>query len=134
LNYKLAHASMSAGYEKFTSSGSGFYAGANTQAARLLYTRPIGRTWEFFGDLAYSHNSKLQDSSFGVPAGSYNEGSAGGVFRKHLGRLWDFFVAYRFSEVAFSNTVTLDGNTGRVSQRNVASIGIEWHPTPTRIE
>lgn len=134
LNYKFAHSSMGATYEKFTSSGSGFFAGANTQAARLLYTRPIGRTWEFYGDLAFSHNTKLQDSTFGVPAGSYNEGSAGGVFRKHIGRLWDAFVAYRFSEVAFDVPVTIGGSTGRVAQRNVGSIGIEWHPTPTRIE
>ena len=134
LNYKFAHSSMAATYEKFTSSGSGFFAGANTQAARLLYTRPIGRTWEFYGDLAFSHNTKLQDSNVGVDAGSYNEGSAGGVFRKHLGRLWDVFAAYRFSEVAFNVPVTLEGNTGRVSQRNVFSVGIEWHPTPTRIE
>ena len=99
-----------------------------------MYTRPIGRTWEFYGDLAFSHNTKLQDSNVGVDAGSYNEGSAGGVFRKHLGRLWDVFAAYRFSEVAFNVPVTLEGNTGRVSQRNVFSVGIEWHPTPTRIE
>ena len=35
-------------------------------------------------------------------AASYDEGSAGAVFRKHLGRTYDFFAAYRFSEVAFN--------------------------------
>src|ERR1700686_1508655 len=46
LNYKFAHSSLAATYEKFTSTGSGFFAGASTQAARLLYTRPLGRTWD----------------------------------------------------------------------------------------
>ncbi len=65
LSYKFAHSSLAASYEKFTSTGSGFFAGASTQAARLLYTRPLGRTWDLYGDLSYSHNKKLQ----GVPIG-----------------------------------------------------------------
>jgi hypothetical protein len=135
LTYKFAHSSLAAGYEKFTSAGSGFFAGADTQAARLMYTRPIGRTWDFYGDFSYSHNQKLQDlTNLGVGAGSYNEGSAGGVFRKHLGRTYEFFAAYRFSEVAFSSPVTLEGSTGRIASRNVGTVGIEWHPRPTRIE
>ena len=136
LNYKFTHSSMSATYEKFTSTGSGFFAGANTQAARLLYTRPLGRTWDFYGDLSYSHNTKLQNVPFGGlnGAASYDEGSAGAVFRKHLGRTYEFFAAYRFSEVAFNAPVTIGGSTGRISHRNVGTIGVEWHPTPTRIE
>jgi hypothetical protein len=136
LNYKFVHSSMSATYEKFTSTGSGFFAGADTQAARLLYTRPFGRTWDFYGDLSYSHNKKLQDVPFGGlnSAASYDEGSAGAVFRKHLGRTYEFFAAYRFSEVAFNAPVTFGGSTGRITQRNVGSIGVEWHPRPTRIE
>jgi hypothetical protein len=135
LNYKFTHSSMSATYEKFTSTGSGFFAGASTQAARLLYTRPLGRTWDFYGDLSYSHNKKLQGVPIGgLNAASYDEGSAGAVFRKHLGRTYEFFAAYRFSEVAFNVPVTFSATTGRISHRNVGTIGVEWHPTPTRIE
>jgi len=136
LSYKFAHSSLAASYEKFTSTGSGFFAGASTQAARLLYTRPLGRTWDLYGDLSYSHNKKLQDVTNGGLSGaaSYDEGSAGAVFRKHLGRTYEFFAAYRFSEVAFNVPVTFNGSTGRISQRNVGSIGLEWHPRPTRIE
>ena len=136
LSYKFAHSSLAASYEKFTSTGSGFFAGASTQAARLLYTRPLGRTWDVYGDLSYSHNKKLQDVLNGGlnGAASYDEGSAGAVFRKHLGRTYEFFAAYRFNEVAFNAPVTIGGSTGRISHRNVGTIGVEWHPTPTRIE
>ncbi|MFZ1129437.1 MAG: hypothetical protein WCA47_07095 [Terriglobales bacterium] len=136
LRYKLGHAAVVASYEKFTSSGSGFFAGANTQAARLGYTRPLGRTWDFYGDLGYSHNKELQNAALGAfPATSYDDGSAGAVFRKHLGRTYDFFAAYRFSEVAFNVAPSdLGGSTGRISQRHVGTIGVEWHPRPTRIE
>ena len=134
LRYKFSHASLIASYEKFTSSGSGFFAGAKTQAARLAFTRPLGRTWEVYGDLGYSHNAKLQAANFGVNASSYDEGSAGAVFRKHLGRSYDFFAAYRFSEVAFNVPVFLSGTGGRISQRHIGTIGVEWHPRPTRID
>jgi hypothetical protein len=143
LRYKLGHGALSATYEKFTSAGSGFFAGANTQAARFGYTRPLGRTWDFYGNLGYSSNKRLQNLEFGgVPVGvnasSYNEGSAGAVLRKHLGRTYDFFAAYRFDEVAFDTPgdtpVNLPGSSGTSAQRHVGAIGVEWHPTPTRIE
>ena len=132
LRYKLNHASIVASYEKYTSSGSGFYAGSNVQAARLGYTRPLGRTWDLYADLGYSHNTPVQNtpgSDLGVSAfsSSYNEGSAGFILRKHLGREYDFFAAYHFSELG------LDGIHG-VEQRQVGTVGVEWHPRPTRIE
>jgi hypothetical protein len=142
LRYKMGHASLVASYEKFTSAGSGFFAGANIQAARLGYTRPIGRTWEFYGDLGYSHNAAVQSTpDLGAgSATSYDEGSVGAIFRKHLGRTYDFFAAYRFSEVAFNVPPTGEvfcgagGTCSRISSRNVGTIGVEWHPRPTRIE
>jgi hypothetical protein len=135
LRYKFSRASMVASYEKFTSPGSGFFAGASTQGARLGFTRPLGRTWEVYGDLGYSHNTRLQPANFGASnASSYDEGSAGAVFRKHLGRSYDFFAAYRFSEVAFNVPVFLSGTGGRIAQRHIGTIGVEWHPRPTRID
>jgi hypothetical protein len=144
LRYKFAHSSVSASYEKFTSAGSGFLAGANTQAARIAYLRPLGRTWNLYADLLYSHNVRLQTlasagTSLGVPATSYDEGSASAIFRKHLGRTYEFFLAYRFSEVDFTTPgdipfCTATGGCGRIGQRNTGTIGIEWHPKPTRIE
>ena len=140
LRYKLGHGSLMASYEKFTSAGSGFFLGADTQAARFGYTRPVGRTWEFYGDLGYSHNSAVQlpEAQIGaIGATSYNEGSGGAVVRKHLGRAYDVFAAYRFGELAFNNQVSfagLPGPAGRITQRQVGGVGVEWHPTPTRIE
>ncbi|MGZ4733394.1 MAG: hypothetical protein ACXVZH_14775 [Terriglobales bacterium] len=137
IRYKFARSSMFATYEKFTSPGSGFFAGADTQAGRLAYTQPLGRTWTVYADLGFSHNKKLQDAPFGaVGASSYNDGSAGAVFRKHMGRTYDFFGAYRFSILAFDAPPELTGMTGsgRISRRHIGTIGVEWHPTPTRIE
>jgi hypothetical protein len=135
LRYRFAHSSVFASYEKFTSAGSGFFAGANVQSASLGYTRPIGRTWELFSDVGYSHNTQLQTvADFGVNASSYDNVSAGAILRKHLGRSFDFFASYRFGDESFNVPITLGGSTGRVDQRQLGGIGLEWHPKPTRIE
>ncbi|MFY9844579.1 MAG: hypothetical protein WA718_20645 [Terriglobales bacterium] len=138
LRYKMGRASLVASYEKFTSAGSGLYFGADVQAARLGYTRPLGRTCEFYGDLGFSHNTKIQGQlspSLGIAAGSYNNGSLAAILRKHIGRTYEFLVAYRFGDEAFSSSITVPGaGSGRTNQRQVGSIGVEWHPRPTRIE
>ena len=133
VRYKMGHTSISATYQKFTSAGSGFFGGADTQAAVLGFKHPLGRTWDLYGDLGYSHNKRL-DQTFGVNATSYNDFSAGVVFRKHLGRSYDAFGAYRFSELAFNQTVDNAAISGRVALRHMATIGLEWHPRPTRID
>jgi len=126
---------MFASYAKYTSPGAGFFAGTNTQVASFGYTRPLGRTWTFYGDLGYSHNTRIQSVLVGgVNAGSYNVGSAGAVLRKHLGRTFDFFSSYRFSELAFDVPVSIGGSRGRISRQQTGAVGVEWHPRPTRIE
>jgi hypothetical protein len=141
LRYKLGRGSVVASYEKFTSAGSGFFAGADTQAARAGYTRPVGRTWEGYVDVGYSHNKKLQDLTLGAAAASgYDDESAGLVVRKHIGRTYDFFAAYRFSRLSFntpgnSPVCLFDPNScGNTTLRNVGTVGLEWHPKPTRLE
>jgi|HubBroStandDraft_1064217.scaffolds.fasta_scaffold00411_18 hypothetical protein len=135
LRYRMGHASLIASYEKFTAAGSGLYAGANVQTGRLAYNRPLGRTWEFYGDTGFSHNVKLQGAAgLGINAGSYDDGFVSAIFRKHIGRSYEFLAAYRFGEEAFSVPIDVLGNQGRINERQVGSVGLEWHPHPTRIE
>jgi hypothetical protein len=135
LRYRFEHASMMASYEKFTSQGSGFFAGADTQVAQFAFRRPIGRSYEFSVQAGYSHNKRLQPLvATGVGADSYNEGSVGALLRKHLGRTWDVLAAYRFGEVEFNVPVTLAGSTGKTNRRQVGTVALEWHPKAIRLE
>jgi hypothetical protein len=140
LRYRLQKTSFVVAYEKYTSSGSGFFAGSDTHVARLGVKVPVGRTMEFFGDLGYSHNKRLSPfSGSGVAGSHYDEGFAGAVLRKHFGRTYDVFVAYRFGEIGFDSADPLCGipgfgTCGQVSQRHTGTVGVQWHPTPTRIE
>ncbi len=135
LKYRLRHTSLMASYEKFTSQGSSFFAGADTQVAQMSATRPIGRTYELFIQGSASHNKRLQAVGVpGVGATSYNEGSIAMILRKHLGRSFDVIGAYRFADVEFNVPVTLGGTTGRINQRQVGTVALEWHPKAIRIE
>jgi len=143
LRYRFEHASLMASYEKFISEGSGFFAGANTQLAEASLRRPIGRAYDWFVEAGYSHNKRLQASPStcivnltcaGVPANSYDEGFARTTLRRHFGREFDVFVAYQFAELAFNAPVPLGGAVGRINQRQIGTVGFEWHPKPTRIE
>jgi hypothetical protein len=135
LIYKFPKTSLAASYEKYTSSGSGFFAGADTQVARMSMNRPLGRTWEFFGDFGYSYHKRLQDFGLlGVPASTYSDGFVGVAVRKQIGRNYGIFAASRFSDLAFNTQVCLSSNCGRVSQRYIGTVGVDWHPRPIRIE
>ncbi|HEY6301510.1 MAG TPA: hypothetical protein VIX14_00465 [Terriglobales bacterium] len=136
LRYKFSHSSVFATYEKYTSAGAGIFAGANVQSAGLGFQRPLGRTWSFYGDLGYSHDTQVQTVLDVSGASSFNTGWAGAVLRKHLGRTYEVFAAYHFGESSFSNAVPFSGayGTGNVAQRQIGTVGVEWHPSPTRIE
>lgn len=135
LRYHFEHTSLLLGYEKFTSQGSGFFAGADTQRAQFTVRRPVGRTFDLSIEAGYSHNKRLQPLiAAGVNANSYDEGSGGVVLRKHLGRTFDAIAAYRFAELAFDVPVTVGSSTGRVNHRQIGTIALEWHPKAIRIE
>jgi hypothetical protein len=135
LRYRFTRTSIALTYEKFTSSGSGFFAGADTQAARLGLTRPLARTWEVYLDFGYSHNSRLQSQKdFGLPGNTFDHGFARVLLRKHLGREYSAFAAYRFNDLSSNGPLCNTGTCGRSSERHMATIGVEWHPRPSRID
>ena len=142
LRYRFERTSLLASYEKFTSPGEGFFAGADTQIAQLTARRPLGRTYELSGEGGYSHNRRLQplptecnpDCQGVGSAKVFNEGFGSLTLRKHLGRTWDAIAAYRFSEAWFDVPVTLGGTTGKINRRQIGTVAVEWHPRPIRIE
>jgi hypothetical protein len=137
LRYRFTRTSLALSYEKLTTAGSGFFAGSDTQAVRAGITRPLARTWELYGDLGYSHNRRLQEQLLkGLPGNTFDHGFVRVMLRKHLGREWSAFFAYRFNDLAFDNKFcsNVGGFCSRISQRHMASIGLEWHPRPMRID
>jgi hypothetical protein len=138
LHYRFTRTSIAATYEKFTSTGSGFFAGSDTQAVRMGLTRPLARTWELYSDVGYAHSRRLQSQQQqGEPGNSFNHGFLRLLLRKHINREYSAFAAYRFNDLTFDQKFCDNDPTAtcnRISLRHMATIGVEWHPRPRRID
>ena len=150
LRYKFPKTTLSLSYQRFETSGSGFFAGAQTDLARLSAERPLSRVWKLSGDLGYSRNARLQSlnalqqSSCGQPgqpvcpginANTYNYGFAGVALHRFFGHDFHGFASYQFNELSFDNSYC--GGLpvcSRISNRNVITFGLDWTPRPIRID
>ena len=63
LRYQFPKTSMNLTYQHFLTSGSGLFAGADSDIVRLSATRPLSRVWSGFVDIGYSRNSRVQPLS-----------------------------------------------------------------------
>lgn len=135
-HYRFPKSTMAIAYSHYNTTGSGFFAGAESDIFRINVVRPIGRQWEAFGDVGYSRNKKLQDSLLGVDAARFSSIYAGAGMHRQLTREWRLFLAYQFSDVTFDDSLACgtDPACSRNAQRHVLTVGLAWRPRPARID
>ena len=68
LHYRFPKTRFALVYSRYNTTGSGFFAGAESDIFRLNMARTLGRKYEGFADVGYSRNKRLQDSFLGVAA------------------------------------------------------------------
>ena len=152
LRYRVSKNNLDLRYERFTTSGAGVFAGAQTDLVSFNVEHPLSRVWTLNTDLGYSHNSRLQPlspqqiqgcTSFQNPqnacpannAATYNSGFAGAALHRYFGRQWHGFVSYQFNELAFDQSFCVSGAPcSRISNRQVVTLGLDWTPRPIRID
>jgi hypothetical protein len=135
LRYQFHDFSSSLNFERFNTSGSGFFAGAESNVARLELERRFGRRYTGHAALGFAHNQRLQSSLGGVAATSYNYGFAGLAVRRQFGYNWGAFLAYQWNDQIF-DTCPIAGqqNCNRIAVRHVLTLGVDWHFRPIRID
>jgi hypothetical protein len=123
-------------YQRYVTPGSGFFAGANTDAARASLSHQLTRQWDSNVDLGYSRHSRLQNnlSGAGINSSTYKAWYAGASLRRRLGQHFGAFVNYQFSDIGFGSCTVATGSCGQSSQRHTGMIGIDWHPRPYRLD
>jgi len=143
LRYRFPKVSLSASFEHYLTSGAGFFAGAESSIATLSASRPLGRVWNGFTDIGYSYNSRATpdvcaagaQNCPGVSADIYQYGFFGGGVRRSFGRDFKAFASYQFNELAFDHTYCGSISVcGRISNREVGTIGLDWTPRPIRLD
>jgi hypothetical protein len=151
LRYKFTKSSMDLSYQRFETSGSGLFLGAQSDIVRLSAERQLTRVWGSFIDIGYSHHDRLQnlrpaqqstcnppggpDTCPGVDANTYSSGFAGAGLHRAFGREFHGFVSYQFNELAFDHSYCGGlAVCNRISNRNVVTFGLDWTPRPIRID
>ena len=134
LRYRVRKANLSANFERFDTSGSGFFAGGQSDIASLAISRPLGRRYNAQANLGFAHTKRLQESSFGVNANSFNYMFAGFAVRRQFGYNWGAFLGYQWNDQIFDTCGTTGVPCNRVSVRHVLTLGVDWHFRPIRLD
>ncbi len=153
LRYRISRNSLELRYERFVTSGGGLFTGAQTDMVRLGIEHPLSRKLSLAMDMGYSHNDRLQpltpqqiQACTSLPqtpqnacpandAKTYNSGFAGAALHRFFGREFHGFVSYQFNELAFDHSFCVSGTPcGRISNRQVVTLGLDWTPRPIRID
>ena len=160
LRYRFPKTSLDLSYNHYITSGSGFFAGAESDIAMLSVNRPLNRVWSVFSDIGYSRNSRVSSLTTvqlasctassanmnpppcpGTTANIYQYGFAGAGVHRMFGRSFHAYASYQFNYLAFDDSFCAPAAAGanpgpcsRISQRHVGTIGLDWTPRPMRLD
>jgi hypothetical protein len=140
LRYKFPRTNLALSYQRYTTSGSGVFAGSRSDIVHGDVKRPLNRIWDVFSDVGYSKNVRLQLAGSAVNASVFSYVYAGAGVHRQFGRSLRAFVSYQFNDLWFDTPCPLALNSTTTvtcsnrSQRHVGSIGLDWTPRPIRID
>lgn len=133
--YRFRKTSLAASYERFDTSGSGFFAGGQSDIARVSLSRPFGRRYTAQADLGFARTNRLQSVNLGVNADSFDYAFAGFGVRRQFGYNWGAFLSYQWNDQILDKSFCTAGvPCNRISVRNVLTIGVDWHFRPIRLD
>jgi hypothetical protein len=135
LRYRFPRTTVALSYDRRNNGGSGFFLGASSDIAELSLDRSISRVWSMTTDVGYSRSRRIQPATATFSASHFDYVFAGGALHRPLGRQFRLFISYQFNDFRFDKTcTTLSGSCAGSSQRHVASVGLDWHPRPIRLD
>lgn len=134
LRYRFPKTTMALSYQRFDTSGSGIFAGTESNIAQFDLTRPITRVWDLFANAGYSRNTQLQLPGSIVDATNFSYGYAGFGLHRQLGRTLRAFLSYQFNDFGFGGCPAGATSCSSTSNRQVGSFGLDWTPRPIRLD
>lgn len=156
LRYRFPRTSYDLSYQRYETGGSGLFAGAQSDIARLGMNRSLSRVWNLFADVGYSRNSRLQSLSAhqlatcvysgqqnptglplcpGVNANRYQYGFIGAGLHRQFGHDFHGYASYQFNRLAFDNTYCAGlASCSDTANRHSITFGLDWTPRPMRLD
>jgi hypothetical protein len=137
--YVFTRASLSLTYDRYNTNGSGYFLGATSNILSFAASRPFARRWTVTASVGYSENQQILPGAVAgvLPSSttSFQYVYAGASAQRQLGPNFSLFFNYQFDNLLFNGaTCQTPSSCNSASLRNVASIGIDWHPHPFRLE
>lgn len=133
--YRFRKTNLAAGYERFDTSGSGLFAGGESDFAHVSLSRPFSRRYNAQADLGYSRTRRLQNVNLGVNADSFDYLFAGFAVRRQFGYNWGAFLSYQWNDQILDSSFCTPGQPcNRIAVRHVLTIGVDWHFRPIRLD
>jgi hypothetical protein len=132
-----ARTNMELTYSHYENSGSGFFAGASTNAARYSVNRSLARRWMLMSDSGYSRSTRVLKvpTQTANNADTYDFWYVGGGLHYQISRHLAGLANYQFDRFNFAaGFCTTTTNCDRNYSRHVGMIGINWTPGPIRLD
>ena len=125
-------------YLHYINAGSGFFAGAKTDAFTLGAAHAFARRWSLSSQVGYSRNSRLLPSPTTVAnnANSYSYWFLGVALRRQLNPHFEAFASYQYNN--FGADSGFCGTTASACSHSygqqIGLVGLSWTPRPIRLD
>ena len=134
LSYRFRMANVGMSYTRGVTTGSGFYAGANSDVGLFAVSWRLFRAWNATSSAGYARLSQVGQSPAITPAQSYQFWFAGIAVGRELSKHWSVFASYQYDNESFANTICAASGVCDHVMRNAALIGFRWHTRPYRLD
>lgn len=129
LVYAFPLASVRLSYTHGASSGSGIFAGANTDQVNAYWSRPLTRTWSGTLSFGYAKNRQLV-SITDLASPSYNTWVPAAGLTRPLGSRASMSLGYQ-AQIQSSNVALCSGpNCGTSYATHQIILSVQWHAAP----
>lgn len=137
LRYRFPKTSLGLYYDRYDTSGSGYFLGATSDIVRFSVSRPLGRHWTASSDIGYARNERIEPGFLGLlpsTTASFWYLYAGAALQRQLGRSFSMFLSYQFNDLTFGDAFCTTPGCNTISLRHVGAIGLDWRPHPFRLD
>jgi hypothetical protein len=137
LRYRFPKTSLGLYYDRYNTSGSGYFLGAVSDIVRFSISRPLGRRWTISSDVGYARNERIEPGFVGVlpsTTSSFWYLYAGAAVRRQMSHSLSLFLSYQYNDLTFGESFCATPGCNTMAQRHVAAIGLDWRPHPFRLD
>jgi hypothetical protein len=131
--YLLRNARLAVGCDKLVTSGSGLYAGANTDTCQLSLVR-LAHKWSIGLDTGYAKLVPIGQILNGVPTQAYQYAFVGAALDRELGQHFGAFASYQFNNQSFGNSLCSLSGACNLIAKHTFSVGIDLRTRPRHLE